>query len=89
MADSAALHPLRAFLKNWVWEHGHAATRYLDCIDGEVKFDDGKKVRFAAEKIFYVSLRKDADDAAHAASPGDPRGSTCALPARRRSVLRA
>ena len=29
-----ALHPLRPFLKNWVWEHGHVHTRYLDCRDG-------------------------------------------------------
>jgi hypothetical protein len=69
MTDPEALHPLRPFLKNWVWEHGHIHTRYLDCSDGEVKADDGKKARFAAEKIFYVSLRKDADNEAHAAGP--------------------
>jgi hypothetical protein len=67
MADAETLHPLRPFLKNWVWEHGHIGTRYLDCRDGEIKFDDGKKARFAAEKIFYASLTKDADDAAHGA----------------------
>ena len=82
MTDSEALHPLRPFLKNWVWEHGHVGTRYLDCSDGAVKIDDGKKARFAAEKIFYVSLRKDADDAAHVAGPAIPRGSTCAVLAR-------
>jgi hypothetical protein len=38
MADADTLHPLRPFLKNWVWEHGH--PRYLDCRDGEIKFDD-------------------------------------------------
>src|SRR5882724_5835646 len=69
MADLEALHPLRPLLKNWVWEHGHVHTRYLDCSDGEIKVDDGKKARFAAEKIFYVSLRKDADAEAHAAGP--------------------
>ena len=69
MADSDALHPLRPFLKNWVWEHGRVGTRYLDCTNGEVKFDDGKKARFASEKIFYASLSKDADDAAHASGP--------------------
>ncbi len=74
MADSEALHPLRPFLKNWVWEHGRIGTRYLDCSDGEVKFDDGKKSRFAADKIFYVSLRKDADDAAHAGGPATHEG---------------
>ena len=62
-------HPLRPLLKNWVWEHGRVGTRYLDCRDGEIKFDDGKKSRFAADKIFYVSLAKDADAAAHAAGP--------------------
>jgi hypothetical protein len=69
MADAEALHPLRPFLRNWVWEHGHVGTRYLDCADGQIKFDDGKKARFAAEKIFTACLRKDADDAAHAAGP--------------------
>ena len=29
------------------------------------KFDEGKKAHFAAEKIFFVSLEKDADEAAH------------------------
>ena len=69
MPDTEAPHPLRPFLKNWVWEHGHIGTRYLDCTDGEIKFDDGKKARFASEKIFYVSLRSDADDEAHRAGP--------------------
>jgi len=69
-----ALHPLRPILKNWVWEHGHIHTRYLDCSDGAIKVDDGKKARFAAEKIFYVSLRKDADSAAHAAGPAIQEG---------------
>jgi len=69
MADTEALHPLRPILKNWVWEHGHIGTRYLDCSNGEIKFDDGKKARFAAEEIFYVSLRSDADDEAHRAGP--------------------
>jgi len=74
MADPEVLHPLRPFLKNWVWEHGHIHTRYLDCRDGEVKVDDGKKARFASEKIFYVSLSKDADDKAHAAGPATQEG---------------
>ncbi|CAB3806546.1 hypothetical protein [Paraburkholderia fynbosensis] len=64
MTDQDKLHPLRPFLKNWVWEHGHIGTRYLDCVDGQLKFDEGKKSRFAAEKYIYVSLDKDvADDA--------------------------
>ena len=62
MTDPDRLHPLRPLLKNWVWEHGRIGTRYLDCIDGEVKFDDGKKSRFAAEKYVYVPLDTDADD---------------------------
>ena len=69
MTEAEALHPLRPFLRNWVWEHGHVGTRYLDCLDGQIKFDDGKKARFATEKIFTVCLRKDADDAAHASGP--------------------
>ena len=72
MTDSEALHPLRPFLKNWVWEHGHVGTRYLDCSDGAVKFDDGKKARFAAERSSTSHSGKDADDAAHAGRPGDP-----------------
>jgi len=74
MTDPEVLHPLRPFLRNWVWEHGHIGTRYLDCRDGEVKFDDGKKARFASEKIFYVSLAKDAGDAEHAAGPAIHEG---------------
>lgn len=62
-------HPLRPILRNWVWEHGHIGTRYLDCVDGAVKFDEGKKARFAEAKVFHVSLAKDADAAAHAAGP--------------------
>lgn len=69
MTDHETPHPLRPFLRNWVWEHGHVGTRYLDCRDGAVKFDDGKKARFAAEDIFYVSLKKDADADAHRAGP--------------------
>jgi len=68
MADAEALHPLRPFLRNWVWEHGRVGTRYLDCADGQIKFDDGKKARFADETIFYVGLGKDADDS-HGSGP--------------------
>ncbi|SAL42493.1 hypothetical protein AWB64_04514 [Caballeronia sordidicola] len=62
MADNERLHPLRPFLKNWVWEHGRIGTRYLDCVDGAIKFDEGKKAHFAAEKYIYVPLGKDAED---------------------------
>ncbi len=74
MAEPEVLHPLRPFLKNWVWEHGHVGTRYLDCSDGQVKFDDGKKARFAAEGIFYVPLGADTDVAAGATAPAIHEG---------------
>ena len=65
MAEAQALHALRPFLRNWVWEHGRVGTRYLDCITGEVRFDEGKKAHFASETHIYVSLLKDAGAAAH------------------------
>ena len=68
--DPEVLHPLRPFLKNWVWEHGRIGTRYLDCSDGQIKFDEGKRARFAAEKIFYVSLDGDGADSAGPAIHG-------------------
>jgi hypothetical protein len=74
MAETEVLHPLRPLLKNWVWEHGRVGTRYLDCRDGEIKFDDGKKARFAAESIFYVPLGTDADGAAAGAGPAIHEG---------------
>ncbi|HEY4298945.1 MAG TPA: hypothetical protein VGM85_20925 [Paraburkholderia sp.] len=69
MDDHDRLHPLRPLLKNWIWEHGRIGTRYLDCLDGEIKFDEGKKSHFAAEKYIYVPLDKDADDSSSAAGP--------------------
>ena len=69
MTDAETPHPLRPLLKNWVWEHGHIGTRYLDCTDGEVKFDEGKKAHFANGKIFYVSLSSEANDETHRAGP--------------------
>ncbi|HEY2020345.1 hypothetical protein [Paraburkholderia sp.] len=69
MANHEMLHPLRPFLKNWVWEHGRIGTRYLDCTDGEIKFDDGKKSRFADEQYIYVPLDGDGDDNASAEGP--------------------
>ena len=74
MPETETPHPLRPVLRNWIWEHGRVGTRYLDCRNGEIKFDDGKKSRFAAEEIFYVSLAKDADAAAHAAGPSIHEG---------------
>jgi hypothetical protein len=69
MAEHERLHPLRPLLKNWVWEHGRIGTRYLDYIDGEIKFDEGKKSHFAAEKYIYVPLDKDAKDDVSADGP--------------------
>jgi hypothetical protein len=69
MTEQETLHPLRPFLKNYVWEHGRIGTRYLDCTDGEVRFDEGKKSRFAAEKYLYVPLGKDAVDDAQPPAP--------------------
>lgn len=70
MTDQDRLHPLRPLLKNWIWEHGRIGTRYLDCVDGEIRFDEGKKSRFAAEEYIYVSLDKEPVD--HAASADAP-----------------
>jgi hypothetical protein len=61
LPDHDSQHPLRPFLKNWIWEHGRVGTRFLDCVDGEIKFDDGKKSRFAGEACLYVSLEKSPD----------------------------
>ena len=69
MTDHDTLHPLRPFLKNYVWEHGRIGTRYLDCANGQVGFDEGKKSRFAAEKYLYVPLGKDAPDDVRAEGP--------------------
>ena len=69
MANHDTLHPLRPILKNWVWEHGRIGTRYLDCTDGEIKFDEGKKSRFAAEEYIYVPLDKEAGDDASLGGP--------------------
>ncbi len=74
MTEPELLHPLRPFLKNWVWEHGQVGTHYLDCADGALKFDDGKKARFASEKITYVALGKDADAAAPFTGPAIHEG---------------
>jgi hypothetical protein len=60
MSEQERIHPLRPFLKNWVWEHGRIGTRYLDCLDGQIKFDEGKKSRFAAETYLYVPLEADS-----------------------------
>lgn len=69
MTTHDKLHPLRPLLKNWIWEHGRIGTRYLDCTDGEIKFDEGKKSRFAAEEYIYVPLDKEANDDASVEGP--------------------
>ena len=74
MSEPEVLHPLRPILKNWVWEHGRVGTRYLDCTDGEIKFDDGKKARYASESIFYVPLGTDDHGSADEAGPAIHEG---------------
>ncbi|MEP6609238.1 MAG: hypothetical protein ABJA83_11235 [Burkholderiaceae bacterium] len=69
MIEHESQHPLRPILKNWVWEHGQVGTRYLDCTDGVIKFDAGKKARFASEKIFYAPLDDGAADDAQREGP--------------------
>lgn len=69
MTEHESLHPLRPFLKNWLWEHGRVGTRYLDCSDGELRFDEGKKARFANEQHVYVSLARNTEDDQHPAGP--------------------
>jgi hypothetical protein len=56
-------HPLRPFLKNWLWEHGRIGTRYLSCADGAIGYDEGRKAQFASEPHVYVHLGRDAADA--------------------------
>lgn len=74
MTEHELAHPLRPLLRNWVWEHGRVGTRYLDCTDGEIRFDDGKKARFATESIFYAPLGPDADAATAASGPAVHEG---------------
>ncbi|TXL64775.1 hypothetical protein [Zeimonas arvi] len=64
MTEQEFHHPLRPFLRNWLWEHGRVGTRYLDCANGEIRFDEGKKARFAAEQPIHVPLVANAGDAA-------------------------
>lgn len=59
MTDHDSLHPLRPFLRNWLWERGRVGTRYLVCADGAIGFDEGRKARFAAEKHVCISLLRD------------------------------
>lgn len=60
MVEAEHAHPLRPFLRNWVWEHGRVGTRYLDCRAGEVRFDEGKKAHFASQACTFISLHKGA-----------------------------
>jgi hypothetical protein len=67
VTEPEALHALRPFLRNWVWEHGRVGTRYLDCTSGEIRFDEGKKAHFASERHVYVPLTAEAEAAAGSA----------------------
>ena len=69
MAETDVHHPVRPLLRNWVWEHGRVGTRYLDCSSGEIRFDDGKKARFADQPVFYVPLADQADAPDSAVGP--------------------
>ena len=69
MTEQESQHPLRPFLKNWLWEHGRVGTRYMDCANGEIRFDEGKKARFAAEQPIYVPLAANANEAANFTGP--------------------
>jgi hypothetical protein len=69
VTEQESLHPLRPFLKNWLWEHGRVGTRYLDCANGELGYDEGKKARFADEPPICVSLARQAEGAARTAAP--------------------
>ena len=55
LREPASLGPLPEELRL-----GSTGTRYLDCRDGEITFDDGKKARFVADRIFYASLTQDS-----------------------------
>ena len=67
LTEHESLHPLRPFLRNWLWEHGRVGTRYLDCATGELGFDESKKARFAGDQPVYVSLARNADEGVDAA----------------------
>ncbi len=62
MTEPETLHPLRPFLKNWLWEHGRVGTRFLDCASGLLAFDEGKKARFTAEVPVYIPLVSHIED---------------------------
>ena len=62
LTDHEILHPLRPFLKNWLWERGRIGTRYLPCATGELGFDEGKRARFADEEHVLISLTRAAAD---------------------------
>ena len=68
MAEQESLHRLRPFLRNWLWEHGRVGTRYLNCVNGELGYDEGKKARFADEQPICVSLAGQAEGAARTAA---------------------
>jgi hypothetical protein len=59
MTVNEVLHPLRPFLKNWLWEHGRIGTRYLDCTNGALGFDEGRKAHFAALPQVHVPLERE------------------------------
>lgn len=69
LTEHEVQHPLRPFLRNWLWEHGRVGTRFLSCADGTIGFDEGKKARFAAESPIHVPLARNVADDAPRAGP--------------------
>ncbi len=69
MTEPEVHHPLRPFLKNWLWEHGRIGTRFLSVRGGELGFDEGKKARFASEPMVYVPLISHLEDEAPRMAP--------------------
>jgi hypothetical protein len=69
LTEPEVLHPLRPFLKNWLWEHGRIGTRFLNVRSGELGFDEGKKARFASEPMVYVPLVSHLEDEAPRTAP--------------------
>jgi hypothetical protein len=72
LTDTESAHPLRPLLRNWLWERGRVGTRWLDCADGTLGFDEGRKAHFAAEPLIHVPLGPDLPAAADGAAPPWP-----------------
>ena len=67
-----APHPLRALLRNWLWERGRIGTRWLRCEDGTIGFDEGRKAAFADAPFTVVVLSTDGASAGQALTIHEP-----------------